>query len=144
MRHSKRHYAFALFIFFLMLLVTVLGLFWRHPTTDNNQDTSLPAYVIFQNKIASTALDHCYQQNPDWRCREITLCAWPNGTATAIVYANYTIKCIGSTCYSVNGTYYRVVINTTDWSVIKFEPAEEGIVQRVISECGGVWNTTEK
>jgi len=100
--------------------------------------------MIFLDKIASTPLDHCYQQNPGWRCRGITLCARPNGTATAIVYANYTIKCIGSTCYSVNGTYYRVVINTTDWSVVKFEPTNGSIVQEVISECGRVWKATEK
>ena len=59
----------------------------------------------------------------------VILCAWPNGTATAIVCSNYSIKCIGSACYSINGTYYRVVINPTDWSVLGFEPANGSIVQ---------------
>jgi len=119
-------------------------LLWEDFNTHNDQDISLPDYMIFLDKIAFTALGHCYQQNPDWRCTRVTLCSWPNDTATVVLYANYTIKCIGSTCYSVNGTYYRVVINTTDWSVLRFEPANGSIVQEVISECERVWNTTEK
>lgn len=142
MRHPKRRYAFTLFIF-LMLLIAI-GLLWRHSTTEDNQNITLPSYVVFQDKIASTALGYCHQQNPEWRCTGVTLCAWPNGTATAVVYANYTIKCLGSTCYSVNGTFYRVIINTTKWEVIEFEPENTSIVDEVISECERIWNTTEK
>ncbi|WP_297503376.1 hypothetical protein [Thermococcus sp.] len=109
-----------------------------------NQEISLPSYVVFQDKIASTALDYCYQYNPDWRCTGVTLCAWPNDTATVVLYANYTISCTGLTCRPVNGTYYKAVINTTDWRVIEFEPANEDIFQEVVSECERVWNATEK
>ncbi len=109
-----------------------------------NQEYTLPAYVVLQERIASTAIDYCYQYNPDWRCTGVTLCSWPNDTATVVLYANYTINCIGLTCRPVNGTYYKAVINTTDWEVIEFEPANEGIFQEVVSECERVWNSPEK
>ena len=128
-------------IIFVLILLSIWAFRGVHRPGD--QEHPLPAYVVFQDRIASTALDYCYQYNPDWRCTGVTLCAWPNDTATVVLYANYTINCTGLTCRPVNGTYYKAVINTTDWEVIGFEPAGEGIFQEVVSECERVWNATE-